>query len=539
MLRELEKRQSEALRLFEPLPKQLEFHMNMSRQRIIRGSNRAGKSLGSIVELAWAITGTHPQEGKYPKEFGRAIVVAQDEKKIGEVIWQKLGRAGAFRMVRDLATGLWRAWRPGDIQKGKAAPPLVPPRLIKDIQWISKKAMIPEKLIMKNGWEVGFYSGQASSDSIQGMDVDIVLLDEEIKNEGWFNEAMARLLDREGWFWWGATPRVGTQQLYDLHLRATQYAEEAEETGSTEVPLVSEVFLSIWDNPYITDKVKQDLVASYDEDERSLRIDGNFAITGTRVFEANFFPRGIHGCDPFPIPHNWTRFASIDPGFQIGAVVFGAVPPPKYDGTLGVDPELYGDFLYLYDMIYIRGCDAEQMAKAFAAHVAGYEMYAHLLDHHGGKPTEVGSGKTVEQQYREKFKAAKVRLPTVGTLFTYGSDDVQGRVLRIKDWLRVRADGTTKLRFIKGAVTPLVREMEQYSWKVVRGIITDKPVDKNNHAVDCLGYLVMYPQLYYHRTKKVTAKEKEGSYALYKSILAEERRLKRRAGGDNRGVVLA
>ncbi len=229
MLRELEKRQSEALKLYEPLPNQRLFHESMSRQRIIRGSNRAGKTLCSVVELAYALTGQHPIREKFPLEFGRAIVVAQDEEKIGEVIWQKLGRAGAFRMVRDSATGLWRAWRPTDTVKGKAAPPLVPPRLIKEITWISKKAMIPKKLIMKNGWECNFYSGQASSDSIQGMDVDIGMFDEEIKNSGWYSEMQGRLIDRNGWFWWGATPRVGTAQLYELHLRAQACAEEDEE----------------------------------------------------------------------------------------------------------------------------------------------------------------------------------------------------------------------------------------------------------------------------------------------------------------------
>ncbi len=255
-------------------------------------------------------------------------------------------------------------------------------------------------------------------------------------------------------------------------------------------PAVYEVFLSIWDNPYLTDQAKREFEASLDEDERKLRIDGDFAITGTRVFEANFFPRGIHGIDPFPIPANWCRFASIDPGFQVGAVLFAAIPPMKPDKSTDLDDSYFGDFIYLYDQIYIRGCDAVQIARAFRQHVGDQEMYVHLLDHHGGKLREIGSGRTPEQQYREHFKKEKIKLPTVGTMFTYGSDDVAGRILRIKEWLRVRQDGTTKLRFIKSAVPSLCSEMERYTWKVRDGVVTDEPVKKGDHLCLAAGTMI-------------------------------------------------
>ncbi len=306
----------------------------------------------------------------------------------------------------------------------------------------------------------------------------------------------------------------------------------------TTPPPVVEFFLSIWDNPYLTDEAKRDFEASMDEDERRLRIDGAFAITGTRVFEANFFPRGIHGCDPFPIPANWCRFCAIDPGFQVGAVLFAAMPPMKPEPNSDLDPNLFGDFIYFYDQIYIRGCDAAQMAKAFKEHVGDQEMYVHLLDHHGGKLTEIGTGLTPEQQYRNAFKAQKVKLPATGTLFTYGSDDPDARILRMKDWLRVRHDGTTKLRFMRGAVATLCREMEHYAWKVAAGVVTDKVVKKGDHLVDCAGYICMYPQLRYHKPRQSRV-QTEGSYSVYKSILAEEKRLRKKQGNLQSGVTLA
>lgn len=539
VLIELERRQSESLRIYEPMPSQWSFHNSMARQRICRGSNRSGKTTTSVIELAMAMTNQHWTPDKYPAEFGRAIVVARDYDKIGEVIWRKMGRAGSFQMIRDQETGLWRARRPTDQGKGKAAPPLIPPRMIRDIEWKSKKAAIPVKVMLKNGWECNFYSSKADPEAIAGLDVDIAVFDEEVVNEGWFSEAMARLIDRNGWFWWSATPNLGTQQLFELHQRATAIAEEQAEAHDTSTPLVAEFFLSIWDNVHMDDRAKRDFESSLSDDERRLRIDGDFAISGTRVFESQFFPRGVHGIEPFPVPTNWTYFCSIDPGFQVGALLFCAVPPLRYDGTPGVDPNLYGDFVYVYDEAYIRGCDAAQLAKGLKEHVGDLEMYAHLFDSHGGNLREIGSGILPETQYRNAFKAVKIKTPTCGVMLTYGYDDPLGRILRIKDWLRVRPDGTSKLRFIRGAAPMAVRNMERYSFKVVQGEVTDKPLAKDNHQVDNLGYLCMYTGLKYHKPKHVVKKAMEGSFALYNSIKADEKRWQRKQGGEKRGVTLA
>jgi Terminase large subunit, T4likevirus-type, N-terminal len=540
MLRELEKRQCEALKLYEPMPRQHEFHYSRSRQRICRGSNRSGKSTCSMTELAWALTGSHPQRDKYPLEGGRAIVVARDMEKIGEVVWRKLGRAGSFQMVKDRVSGVWRARRESDRERGKAAPPLIPPRLIKDISWEKKAAGQPKKLTLHNGWECNFYSSKADPEAIAGVDVDIVVFDEEVVNEGWFSEAMARLIDRNGWFWWAATPHVGTQQLFDLHQRATALAEEYEGAEEDHVPLVSEVFLSIWDNVHMDEAAKRDFESSLTEDERRLRIDGDFAISGTRVFEANFFPRGVHGVEAFPIPHTWTRFCAIDPGFRVGAVLFAAVPPLKYDGTSDIDPNLYGDFIYLYDEIYIRGCDAPQLAKALKRHIGDLEIFAMLFDSHGGNLRSVGTGILPEVEYRNALKAEKIRMPTCGTMLTYGCDDPNARILRIKDWLRTRPDGTSKLRFIRSAVPQAIRNIERYSWKVTQGEISDKPLGHDAHQADNLGYLCMYNRLRYQKSKATVKRAEQGSYATYKSILAEEQRMKRReAGKELKGVSLA
>ena len=70
---------------------------------------------------------------------------------------------------------------------------------------------------------------------IQGTRLHLAVLDEEIKNEGWFPEAMARLVDYGGRLIWGVTPQTGTQRLYDLGQRAIE-----EQENEVEKPLIEE-----------------------------------------------------------------------------------------------------------------------------------------------------------------------------------------------------------------------------------------------------------------------------------------------------------
>ena len=78
---ELNKRGMEALALYEPMPKQLRFHQSKATKRMLRGSNRSGKSQCTGAEVAWAATGTHPWT-KYPKENGIGYCVGWDHRHV-------------------------------------------------------------------------------------------------------------------------------------------------------------------------------------------------------------------------------------------------------------------------------------------------------------------------------------------------------------------------------------------------------------------------------------------------------------------------
>ena len=520
---ELRDRQFETLRLYQPLPIQKQFHESDAHIRIIRGGNRSGKSTATLVELAWALTGTHPDPDKYPREGVKAIVIAKDHDKIGKVIWPLLGRPGAFRMVDDPETGQPRLERPGDRAAGlklRDAPPLIPRRLIKAIQWVSLKASQPKTLIMKNGSECTFYSSESDPFSIQGTRLHAACLDEEVKNEGWFPEAIARLVDYGGRLFWGVTPQTGTQRLYDLGQRALE-----EQENEVEKPLIEEFLITIRDNPYITEEDKQMFILSLDDEEQiKIRVEGEHALAGFKIYAPYFHPRGIHAVEPFPIPHDWTRFAAIDPGSQVAAVVFAACPPKRRPAESALDAGLYGDFIYIYDEIYIKRCDAQKLAYEMKHHVGDQMIREILIDHHGGQLTEIGSGKSPEQQYKEAFKAARVPVPLIGRYFTWGSDDLQGGILKVKEYLRPRPDGLPKLRILRDAAPHLVSALGRYQWKVVNGVTTDKPLARHVDSADCLRYLVMAPGVRYHHFEGKT-KEKKTAFEQFKEF--QRRDLKR------------
>jgi hypothetical protein len=505
---ELVGRQAEALKLYEPLPIIDRFHACDLDERLLRGSNRAGKTLGAAVEMARAVTGQDPY-GKYPKANGKAFLIGLDEQHLGDVMYAKLFRAQAFKMIRDLATGLWRAFRPsedrGRAAEAKWAPPLIPRRFIKEISWKDKKRFVPGVIRLTTGWEMYFFSSKGAPP--QGSDIDLCWPDEEIENEAWYPEMAARLLDRKGKFYWSATPQIASQQLYDLHVR--------HEAGD---PNIGEFIALLEDNPHIGQTEKDKLYAKYTSDEeRRVRIKGEFALAGFKVYPE--FSKNIHGLDwDGPVPNDWCRFKVTDPGHQVCAVLFGAVPPPAHH---------LADCVILYDELYIKQSNAAKYADAVAEKSAGVAYEAWIIDSHASRVTEMGSGLTIEFQFSRELAARKLRCRRTGAGFTWGSDDPKGGQLAVRNWLRIRDDGSTKLRVLRGRLPQFEWEIERYRFRRINKLISDEPEKKNDHLMDCLRYLAMFAPTWV-KPPRVKAQPSDAVRAMR----AKEKKKRQGAGAD-------
>lgn len=507
---ELARRKIEGLKLYEPLPTQNAFHESQAQMALLRGSNRGGKTLPAAVEVARAVTGQDPH-GKYPLEAGRCFCIGKDLSHVGSVMWRKLGRAGAFKIIRDRTTKAWRAfrpWDPDDLAREKEcrpAPPLIPPRMVKEISWENKKEGIPHLVRLVNGWEITFYSSLGEPPN--GNDIDLFWFDEEIVHTQWYPEMVARILDRQGRGLWSATPQAGTEQLYELH-------ERAEKLRNTEDPAVEEFVILLMDNPHISAKAKQEFADNLDDDERRVRIDGDFAITHFKVYPE--FNMLVHGCEPFEIPQEWTRLMIVDPGHQICAVLFAAVPPPERP-----------DNIFLYDELYIPACDAAKFAANVANKSIGQQFHSYLIDPNGAVITDIGYGKTVAEQYTEELRKRGLASDTTGSNFMMACDDIEAGLLAVHGWLRTREDGTQKLRVFRGMLPNFEWEMKRYHNKREKGRVIDKPDQKRHtHLMDTLRYLALRnPKYVKPRPKKAVAT------GARKAFLDKQKRQKEQGGG--------
>lgn len=455
------------------------------------GGNRSGKSLCTFVEDAWAATGTHPIEGKYPSEGGNLVIVGQNWKHIGLVVVPYLFRAGAFKIIRDEQTGMFRAFDPiadaPRAKEAKPAPPLIPPRMIKSFSWVLKSAGYLNSCELVNGWTIYCFSSEG--DPPQGFRATRVHIDEDLGNESWVPEMQARLADNKGLFCWSAMPHSKNEALIGLNERA----EKAEEQGNTGD--IKRFVLRFLDNPHIDQDEKRKMIERWSavgDDVLRQRSEGEF-ITDSILVYPNW-NMGVHGFDraALPggqVPREWCRYAVIDPGHAVTAVLFAAVPPS-------------GDFILLYDELYIRNCNAIIFGQEFKKKVMDQDFYAFLIDAHGARLTDIGSGKSPQDQYTEQLVVQQIRSKTTGHSFIPGADDVQAGLHAVRTMLHIRPEGTPRLRVLRGAMPNFEREMKRYKKQInyVAGtaIVTDQPNKRGEfHLVDCLRYLCAYEPKYH------------------------------------------
>ncbi len=505
-LGEYRARRSEALKLYEPMPLQESFHQSRTYIRLYIGGNRSGKTCGTSTEFARMVMGCDPYD-KYPKTNGRVYVVGKSLTHISDTIYPKLFQPGAFKIIRDEITDEWRTYRPWVAEDKKRekeaiqAPPLIPEKEIVGMGWESKSKKEIVSVRFRSGWEAKFFS--ATGQQPQGQAVHCVWFDEEIqksRSDGdWFPEMSARLIDHGGCLIWSAAPQKGFDELLDLYEQGEkELAQYKLDPVKYPKPSIDIFQAAQGDNVYISADNRVRFHKYLTPEQRLIRESGEFNTQARHVYPE--FSLATHG---YPleggVPGNWTRYMYVDPGHSICAALFVACPPVE-DCPAGLPMAV------AYDEIYIPQANAVLFAQAVKLRTEEHKFEAFVIDMHGAKPHEAGSGLSIYEQYESELRNAGCFSRMTGYGFMGGSDDRKAGVMRGHLWLSARRkDGSVDFdqppRFrVKtnhdrtySFVPNFVGEMRRFKKKIVNGVVLDETHDRGpTHLCQCFRYCVMH-----------------------------------------------
>lgn len=514
-------RENEALNLYEPMPKQNDFHSCEAMDRIGTGGNRGGKSLMGFVEDARAVLGRDPHK-KYPSE-GVLMIIGYGWEHCGKVVWPMLFQKGAFKIIKDKETGKWRGYRPYSVEdmerksESRPAPPLIPQRYLAGgyknaIAWVDKKMRQFSRIELTTGWTIYYFASEGDPEQAQGFQVDLIHCDENIHDQRWISESMSRGADRKARFYW--TTLVGEDRTGALD----QLLEDADKQSGRPNPRIVRFDMSFIDNRHIGTEEKQLTLqrwAAMGEDEVRRRA---YGMPGQNYLMYPSFNVAVHGYDltTLPkqaIPPHWTRYMIVDPGHAVCGTLFAAVPPPH---------EVRGRQIIVYDELYMEQCTAAEWGVQVAAKAGNQYFNAFVIDDHGGNLSDLSTGSTWKQILSSELRRQGVKSERTGFHFVPGSDDIEARANSVRMKLSTH-DGPPILRFINGAVPHTVRTMQRYHKKVDRLTkrITDKPENKGDvHMAQLVEYLCAFDPQYH----KPPVRKREASWAVKEFRKEQSRR---------------
>ena len=508
-LQQLATRRTEGVRLFQPFPKAVPFLESTAKWRLVVGSNQSSKTTHAVYDFCrWA---TSPAAANC-----RAIIVALDWGDIADPLYRKMFEPGAFPVIRDLETGFTRAVRIDPADPTRVDPedearrdewrdsdPLIPERMVAGINWYKPTAKQPYRVQLTNGLVIAFRSSKGRPK--RGSVYDRALFDEQLENPEWFYETSRGLMARRGRAVWSATPQDCSPCLQELHSFAERGAD-----------WVQEFSLFLADNPFLSDVEKRIFEESLPDDQRDTRILGKYPISTRKVYQRNFHPEGIHGCEPFDIdPAAFARFAFADPGSTHFGTVLAAVDPDE-------------QYVYIYDSFDIRDGTGTQWARAMKEREKGYRFEAMVIDTKAGQQRPMAMEVTVASNLWDKLLAAGVQPRSTDHVrglggFFAGNANVAARERCLLDWMRVRDVGpfvgTPRLQMVRGANPMLERQVIRAYY-----VAADKRATKGltEDLLDCLEYGAAFNP--YYRTPEAVG---PGENPVLDNRLAESWKRKR------------
>jgi len=506
----------DALELFRPTEYQEAAILTFQQatEMLIKGGTRSGKSVCAAAIIASYLRNKpitfadgsvhHMREPGWQHRPVVAWLVGLQLNHIGQTLHRLLCRAGAFDIVRDKTTGLWRAWQPGRIpgdedipmSERKPAPPLIPPSEISEETWENKKEFKFTSLTLTNG---SIAYGFASSGEVKrGDPINILWADEEIQDSTHYAEWQSRLSDRKGRILWTSWPTLKTPALLALNRRAEEQARDVAAGHRVKPDVVAFTFKGS-DSPFIDEDEKRKRREGWSDAELRARDFGEFVTDTITAYPE--FDRRIHCVDyghnsplndgiteamrqlNWGVPLDWMVELILDPGTRRPALLFAAIPPAKFwDNN---EP-----YYIIFREIAAPRIDAKEIAARVKALEPARTFNRFIIDKKGGDQTPMGFSWKIREQYAREFNAVGLRCRATGSTFLPGEHVWTVRTMKLRSWMRVRP-GCSKpqLRVVPHMCPHLVQQLEETLRNVNKEDIQDKLAEGQVHDVlDCLEY---------------------------------------------------
>jgi PBSX family phage terminase large subunit len=170
-------------------------------------------------------------------------------------------------------------------------------------------------------------------------------------------------------------------------------------------------------------------------------------------------------CDPFPIPDNWLRIYGFDKGWTDETCLAC--------GAIDVDKGI----VYIYDEYYQKEKPLSYNAAQIRERIHGTKMYKNIQADPSIKQRNDRDGVS----YQDYFYNV-----SGGIYLEPGNNAIFDGIERVRDFMY-----TGKLKIFTSCVN-IKEEAQAYVWKKDRdGSGKDEPVDKKNHLMDAIRYMIM------------------------------------------------
>lgn len=504
----LAKQRINALEIFRPTKYQEEVVLSDASEILVQGAPRSGKSTIVAAMMAAYLTKTpitfsdgskhHTREPGWMDRPVNVWLIGLQLNHIGQTIYRLLCKPGAFDMVRDQETGMWRCWQPGvvpgddmmPVNERKPAPPLIPPNMIEKESWSNKAAFQFESLTMKDGSTV--YAFASSGAVKRGDPVNICWLDEEIENSSHYAEWQSRISDRKGRIFWTSWPDASTPALLDLYRRCENQREEVQ-AGTRKKADVTNFKFTSFKNPFIDEEEKRKRLEGWSEDQITARALGEFVVGNILAYPE--FNKRIHCVDygdgsplndkvtdamrrlNWNAPSDWCVDLILDPGTARPALLWVAIPPESFWD----DGEPY--HIVFREMAVPRVHAGEMARRAKASDP--FRWYARFIgDAKAGDQTPMGHAHTVFQNYEMEFRKAGLRCQLTGDMFLRGETVWINRSLKLRTLMQVRTScGRPRFRVVTHMCPVLVKQLETTVKAVTKEDVQDKLAPGQVHDV--------------------------------------------------------